>query len=266
MEKILKTKNLIILVLILIVGTTFTFGFVQDNSFAAVRKPAKVSKLYAESYSTSQIKLSWSKAKRAKTYRVYMYSDGKYKSVKKTSQRSYIVSKLKSGKKYSFKVRAYNGKKAGKFSPVKSAYTKQTASTSLSKGDLPANNLTLSEIRSEMLLQINARRNSSGKKSLEPRSEIDSLAQIKAQDMYDTGVFSHYSKNLGYFYDQLTGAGISYWAAGENIAYGQTTVNSVMNSWWNSSGHKDNILNTNYTHVGIGYYKGYWVQLFVQPR
>lgn len=192
MEKILKTKNLIIFVLVLMVGTTFTFGFVQDNSFAAVRKPAKVSKLYAESYSTSQIKLSWSKAKRAKTYRVYMYSDGKYKYIKKTSRRSYIVSKLKSGKKYSFKVRAYNGKKAGKFSPVKSAYTKPSAS---SKGDISANKLTLSEIRSEMLLQINAKRNSSGKKSLEPWSEIDNLAQAKARDMHATGTFSHYSKN-----------------------------------------------------------------------
>ena len=41
-----------------------------------------------------------------------------------------------------------------------------------------------------------------------------------------------------------------------------------MNAWMNSSGHKANILNSNYKKLGVGFYKGsgqytsYWVQLF----
>ena len=41
----------------------------------------------------------------------------------------------------------------------------------------------------------------------------------------------------------------------------------VMNGWMNSQGHRANILNKNYTTIGVGYYQnangvGYWVQLF----
>lgn len=39
---------------------------------------------------------------------------------------------------------------------------------------------------------------------------------------------------------------------------------SVMNSWMHSPGHKKNILEKSWTHVGIGYYKGYWVQQFIE--
>ena len=40
--------------------------------------------------------------------------------------------------------------------------------------------------------------------------------------------------------------------AGENIAMGQRSDKEVVNSWMNSSGHRANILNRNYTHVGFG--------------
>jgi|GEM_PF-2366210 len=39
---------------------------------------------------------------------------------------------------------------------------------------------------------------------------------------------------------------------GENIAYGQKDAASVMNGWMNSPGHRANILNGNYTHIGVG--------------
>ena len=52
----------------------------------------------------------------------------------------------------------------------------------------------------------------------------------------------------------------------ENIAWGATSSQSVMNSWMNSPGHKANILNGSYKGVGIGVinYNGayYWVQCF----
>jgi hypothetical protein len=49
---------------------------------------------------------------------------------------------------------------------------------------------------------------------------------------------------------------------GENIAWNQPTPEEVMQDWMNSSGHRANILNDNFTHVGFGYNDGYWTQTF----
>jgi uncharacterized protein YkwD len=68
----------------------------------------------------------------------------------------------------------------------------------------------------------------------------------------------------------LKNYGISYSYAGENIAKGQTTPQSVMTSWMNSSGHRANILNANYTQIGVGVVKNssgslIWTQQFIRP-
>ncbi len=47
---------------------------------------------------------------------------------------------------------------------------------------------------------------------------------------------------------------------------GQTTPKQVMESWMNSKGHRENILNKNFKKMGVGCYysdgRYYWVQLF----
>jgi uncharacterized protein YkwD len=63
---------------------------------------------------------------------------------------------------------------------------------------------------------------------------------------------------------------VAYTAAGENIAKGQTTPEQVMNAWMNSQGHRENILNKNYTQIGVGIAKAsngqyIWTQLFIRP-
>jgi uncharacterized protein YkwD len=55
--------------------------------------------------------------------------------------------------------------------------------------------------------------------------------------------------------------------AGENIAAGQTSPDQVMTSWMNSSGHRANILNSSFGHIGVGIVKNsagtiYWTQDF----
>ncbi|MBR6770619.1 MAG: hypothetical protein IKM28_05180 [Lachnospiraceae bacterium] len=61
---------------------------------------------------------------------------------------------------------------------------------------------------------------------------------------------------------------ISYQSTGENIAWGQKTPEEVVNAWMNSEGHKDNILNSSFTSIGVGCYENngilYWVQLFTR--
>ena len=57
--------------------------------------------------------------------------------------------------------------------------------------------------------------------------------------------------------------GITYTAAGENIAMGQPTAASVMNAWMNSPGHKANILSKNFTEIGVGIAKDKQMDLFI---
>jgi uncharacterized protein YkwD len=51
-------------------------------------------------------------------------------------------------------------------------------------------------------------------------------------------------------------------ANGENIANGYSSPAAVMTGWKNSPGHNANMLNSSFTRVGIGYYQGYWGQIF----
>ena len=65
----------------------------------------------------------------------------------------------------------------------------------------------------------------------------------------------------------LKAAGYSYKTAGENIAMGQKSAASVMDGWMHSSGHRANILKSDYTKIGVGYAKASdgttcWVQIF----
>lgn len=59
--------------------------------------------------------------------------------------------------------------------------------------------------------------------------------------------------------------GISYKSAGENIAQGQRTPEEVVQAWMNSAGHRANILNSGFTHIGVGYVESgnYWTQQFI---
>jgi len=128
-----------------------------------------------------------------------------------------------------------------------------------------------SSIQAEEVLKIvNLRRTEAGLKPLKLSEKLTSIANMKAADMADKNYFSHTSPTYGSPFDMLHTFGVSYSSAGENIAAGQTSAEQVMNDWMNSSGHRANILNANYTELGVGYVKGgsygtEWVQLFIKP-
>lgn len=121
-----------------------------------------------------------------------------------------------------------------------------------------------------ILKLVNQERSKAGVPALTLSDQLTNIAYIKAKDMADKNYFSHQSPTYGSPFDMLKKFGVSYTAAGENIAAGQKTAEEVMNSWMNSSGHKANILNKNYTQLGVGFYRGgqygtEWVQLFTRP-
>jgi len=115
---------------------------------------------------------------------------------------------------------------------------------------------------------VNRERTSRGLSPLTLNPELARVARIKSEDMYRNNYFSHQSPVYGSPFDMLRSFGIRYTAAAENIARGQTTAESVMNSWMNSPGHRENILNSNLTQTGVGYFNEgtpYWTQLFIRP-
>lgn len=114
---------------------------------------------------------------------------------------------------------------------------------------------------------VNQARQQKGLAPLTPDPTLARLALLKAQDMAERGYFGHQSPTYGSPFDMLRSAGISYRYAGENLA-GAPDVETAHNNLMASPGHRANILNPNYTRVGIGVVEGgpygkIFVQLFV---
>ena len=123
-----------------------------------------------------------------------------------------------------------------------------------------------SNYSTQVLNLVNKHRRENGLKELTLNSNLSNVAQIKADDMKSNDYFSHTSPTYGSPFDMIKQFGISYKTAGENIAKGQKTPEAVVNAWMNSEGHRANILNSNYTQMGLGYTANgavYWCQMFI---
>ena len=118
---------------------------------------------------------------------------------------------------------------------------------------------------SEVVRLVNEIRVQYGLKPLTENWELSRVARYKSQDMADNGYFSHTSPTYGSPFQMMKAFGLSYRAAGENIAYGQRSPQAVVDAWMNSSGHRANILNASYTQIGVGYVAqgNYWTQMFL---
>lgn len=121
---------------------------------------------------------------------------------------------------------------------------------------------TYSEYVTKVIELTNVER---AKYNLKPLKLSDSLcksAQEHADDMYTNNYFSHVSQDGRTMSDRIEKYTSSYGYKGENIALGYSTPEEVVKGWVNSEGHRANLLNKNYTDIGVGYNNGYWVQNF----
>ena len=122
-------------------------------------------------------------------------------------------------------------------------------------------------MRQGVLELVNAARAQNGKSPLTLDDALTDVAQLRAEEIVQS--FSHTRPNGSSCFTATQEAGISGGAMGENIAAGQNSPASVMNSWMNSEGHRANILSGDFTSIGIGYVKSgsgyghYWVQMFM---
>ncbi len=125
----------------------------------------------------------------------------------------------------------------------------------------------LSSMEQQMVKLVNSARADNGLTPYKVDSELARVARIKAGDMVKNNYFSHYSPTYGSPFDMMDHYGIEYLAAGENLA-GNQSVQAAHNALMKSTGHRQNILSSKFTHIGIGIKKsdkyGYiFVQQFI---
>lgn len=113
---------------------------------------------------------------------------------------------------------------------------------------------------------VNEEREKAGLNPVALDEAASQAALVRAREIVSS--FSHTRPDGRSCFTALTEAGVNYRLAGENIAWGQRTPEQVMTGWMNSSGHRANILQESFTHIGVGYYQeggvNYWTQLFFQ--
>ncbi|TCP23489.1 putative YkwD family protein [Scopulibacillus darangshiensis] len=130
-------------------------------------------------------------------------------------------------------------------------------------------NSQLNAYEQKVVELTNKERTNRGLQPLKVDNELAKMARDKSADMRDKGYFDHQSPTYGSPFDMMKSYGIDYTAAGENIAAGQKTPQDVVDAWMKSPGHRANILNKDYTYIGVGYVKGgsygsYWTQEFIK--
>ena len=130
---------------------------------------------------------------------------------------------------------------------------------------IPQIDSSVTAFENEVIRLVNEIRVKNGLSALNTNWELSRIARYKSQDMVSNRYFSHTSPTYGSPFQMIKSFGLTYQSAGENIAYGQTTPQAVVNAWMNSSGHRANILNSSYKQIGVGYVANghYWTQLFI---
>ena len=134
-----------------------------------------------------------------------------------------------------------------------------------------------SQFINEVLELVNEERSERGLNSLELDDTLVDIAEDHSQSMANNDFFGHKDPTDGSSpLDRIDEGGYEWSRWGENVAAGYATPEDVMEGWMKSPGHRSNILNPNFTEIGIGYdflgndkgsvnYNHYWTQVFGTP-
>ncbi|MFJ2650599.1 CAP domain-containing protein [Streptomyces sp. NPDC087420] len=116
-----------------------------------------------------------------------------------------------------------------------------------------------------VLSLVNEERAKAGCSPVKADASLAGLAQDFSEDMAARGFFDHTDPDGKSPWDRADQAGVQK-LGGENIARGQADAQAVMDSWMNSEGHRANILNCDYTRLGVGVHTAtggpWWTQDF----
>lgn len=128
----------------------------------------------------------------------------------------------------------------------------------------------LDPIEQEVVNLVNQERESRGIPTLIVNYSLQEAAWKHSEHMARNKVLCHSGCGDGDPASRIRATGYKAATWGENVASGQRTSTQVMNAWMNSSGHRRNILNPDFTDIGVAYavgglYGNSWTQVFARP-
>lgn len=95
--------------------------------------------------------------------------------------------------------------------------------------------------------------------------EVAEVARAHSLDMGMNDFFDHVSPQNGDLGDRLQKASIPYQSAGENIAWNYVDGADAHQGWLNSPGHRKNVMQKDFTHLGVGIIQKHYTQNFLKP-
>jgi hypothetical protein len=139
---------------------------------------------------------------------------------------------------------------------------------------LPRTNLLGLIVSNTIFDETNVNRAEENLTPLALNQTLNEVAQLKADDMASKGYFAHTSPEGLTPWHWFNKAGYSFYYAGENLAVNFIDSKDLVSAWMNSPSHRANIVNYNFTEIGIGIAKGQYkgseavfvVQMFGKPR
>ncbi len=127
-------------------------------------------------------------------------------------------------------------------------------------------------IAAQVVDLTNAERVGKGRTRLRANPQLMKAAQVHAEQMARARTMAHDLPRARYprATDRLAAVGYRWQTCGENVAFGQSGAEHVVNSWMKSRGHRRNILNPDFTEIGVGMAidragRPYYVQVFGSP-
>ncbi|EKD99747.1 MAG: hypothetical protein ACD_22C00184G0013 [uncultured bacterium] len=132
-----------------------------------------------------------------------------------------------------------------------------------------------SDISIKQLYELtNSQRETAGLEPLRLNTALTAAAENKAKDMFKNNYWAHISPTGTEPWDFILGANYDYSYAGENLAKNFSNSRDVVDAWYNSPSHRENLLNKNYDEIGFavvngvldGYETTLVVQMFGKPR
>ena len=125
--------------------------------------------------------------------------------------------------------------------------------------------ISVTDYSTALLCVVNATRGDWGRPELAPQRNLQAAASWHASDMADNDYFAHAEPDGGTFADRLLRAHFipedsDRWAAGENLAAGEGgsgTPQRIVAGWVGSREHRLNLLDPDFTMVGIGVARGW---------
>lgn len=120
-----------------------------------------------------------------------------------------------------------------------------------------------------LLELINEKRSQLGFQRLRIDHTLSYAAQLKSMDMKQNEYVAHNSPTYGNANNMLKELKISFQTVKESIGAGHASAEEVFSSWLNSPVNRENVLDEEATHIGIGYSSGgihsfYWTILIIK--